>query len=187
MRKTVLKGITIAAVGSLMTVGVASAELISGEISISGGFDITGGTDLSDATGLQFTNGDDDSGILLVMSTSGDFATLDFGATGTIYNFEFDSFVSGFTLWTIDGFTFTLETLSIDDQSTTDLDLSGTGYISYAGYDDTPGVWNFSGQTITGATFSWSSTNSTVPEPATLLLFGTGVAGLAGASRRKKD
>ncbi len=188
MRKSVLTSFTIAAVGSLMTVGVAYADLISGEISIVGGFEATGGTDLSDATGLHFTNGNEDSGSLIVMSTTGDFTSLTYGTTGTIYDFDFDSISSaGFTLWTIGDFTFTLENLTVDDQSVSDLDLSGTGYLSYLDYEDTYGVWNFSANTVTGQTFSWSSTTSAVPEPATMLLFGIGLAGISSMSRRKQN
>jgi hypothetical protein len=190
MSKALLKRIAIATVGSLMMTGVAYADLISGEISIVGGFTTTGGTDLSDATGLHFTGGDDDSGSFYVVSTYGDDFDGLLGTTGTIYDFDFDSITSeGFTLWTIGEFTFTLESLSVDDQSLTDLDLSGTGYLSYDGYEDTYGEWNFSGNTVTGQTFSWSSTTSAneVPEPATMLLFGTGIAGLAASNRRKKN
>lgn len=183
MKKIVLKSLATFAVGFVMTAGVASAELISGEVSISGGFEPTGGTDLSSATGLEFTeitNGY----TLVVTGTTGNFSEID-DTYGTISDFLFSD--SDFILWEIDGFTFTLETISIDTQNATDLDLSGTGYISYAGYDDTPGAWNFSGQTVSGATFSWSSTNSAVPEPTTMLLFGTGIAGLASFRRRQKD
>jgi len=37
-----------------------------------------------------------------------------------------------------------------------------------------------------GAAFSFDATTSPVPEPATMLLFGTGLAGLAAVARRRK-
>ena len=46
---------------------------------------------------------------------------------------------------------------------------------------------NFSGATVGGSVSMVQTSTSPVPEPATMLLFGTGIAGLAAVGRRKRS
>ena len=62
--------------------------------------------------------------------------------------------------------------------------LSGTGTVTGAGFDPTPGNWAFSRQMANQATFSWLSSSVTIePVPAALWLFGSGMLAMTGISR----
>jgi len=72
------------------------------------------------------------------------------------------------------------------------LDITGDGFFTGTGYDRTPGFFEFTTQLVAGqstTTFSASGVTTgnppAVPEPASLALVGTGIAGVAGMLRRR--
>jgi hypothetical protein len=68
------------------------------------------------------------------------------------------------------------------------LDITGDGFFSVTGYDNTPGAFTFTTQLTPGqtsTTFSASALASPVPEPASLALVGSSLIGFAGMARRK--
>ncbi|WP_227545912.1 PEP-CTERM sorting domain-containing protein [Marinobacter fonticola] len=158
-----------------------------------------------DAREIQFqSQGDDTEDNASLVGVEGDFAnTLSIGDSGQFNDLVFNPpySVEGDSLWSFGDFSFALSSMEIVNQEETFLSLYGEGTLSSTleGYEDTDFVWSFSSDATgnNGGTFAFSSTAtenenpstdtpSEVPEPATLALFGLGLAGIGAAKGRKK-
>lgn len=173
-----LKQVSLLVATAILLAGRLNAIPITGEVHFMGTFTATGGTGLSDATGLSF-------GPAFVFTTTGDFGSLPFLTPATFNSFTFAplSPLGVDPLWTAGAFSFSLDSISIDLQSGTQLNLSGTGILQGPGdFEATPATWNFQGGGSAGLTFR--ANNSKVPDAGnTALLLGAALAGL-GACRR---
>lgn len=187
--KSILIGIT------LIASGAANAAFINGEISLDGGFtpvdSAWAATSLGSATGIDFDGGSGggapDGGTANVAQALGDLSGA-LGLTATMADFQFNPLSPNpVTVWSVDGFSFSMTSVANIFQNSTFLLLSGTGTVSKSGFETTAGTWDFSGQT-SGNTFSWSSSSAAaVPVPAAVWLFASGLLGMIGIARRKKS
>ncbi len=197
-----LVGLLVATVG-----GSAEAVMLQGEFSKTGVFEpfrCDGGVcvaaTLSTATSVDITQiaGVPTPGVpgpVVGGSATGDFLALGLnGALGTMRDFTFSGAgsaafptapIASFEVFGAIPLTFNLLTVALVSQGTNFLLLSGTGIFIVPGFDPTPGTFFFSGQTAGGASFSFSASQAAtgVPEPASMMLFGTAL--FAFAARRR--
>ncbi len=174
---------------SAMALAPSSAQAIpiTGDISFAGNWQPLDG--LGTPTTIDLAKQVDIIGdSAVVLSTSGDFASVAPFSTAVYNDFVIDPFIAVIPLWSVGGFTFDLTSIAIDTQTSTTLGLVGSGVLKAAGFDDTAGAYSFSGDG-TNMTFAFSSTSNTsalaIPEPESLVLLGLGLLVLGFAARRR--
>jgi hypothetical protein len=158
----------------------AKAASVTGAMTLGGAYTLDGGTDFTDASGLNLSN------VVSTSPASGSLGTTvtSSGIFGTVNTspLTYDPFTATANLLEIGGWQLDLGTLSIDSRTASALFLTGTGALSGNGFDLTQATWSLSAQ-ATGGTYSMTVT--AVAAPPVALLLGSGLIGLAGASRRK--
>ena len=196
--------IATALASTLLLVGMtnASAAFIQGDIAFGialgaswtpadNNLNTGAGITTSNADGVIFNDGANpsliDEGI--VTNVFGDYAGVALGTYVDFNDFVFDPLVPGTQLWTLNDagstYSFSISTITIVSQTSNTISLEGAGLASITGFDDTTGNFSLT-MNQNGQAFSFSSSASVVPIPASVWLFGTGLLGLVAVARRRK-
>lgn len=159
-----------------MSNGAFAATIsIGSEIGFIGTYTPTGGSGLGDATGLSFV-------AATVIIGSDDFAGQVGGAV-TVDDLALGG-PAGPLFTTAGGLSFTVTSLSVNYQTANALDFTATGIWSLAGFDDTAGTFEWTGDSLNGL-YTYSASGAVVPVPAAVWLFASGLAGLGLIRRRR--
>ena len=188
--KTLLAVLAIAFVSCGLLSQQAQATSITGEIQFAGTVEFNT-TDLSTATQVNtwFDVFGNPGVISVAFGNTGDFVGI---APGTFVTMAtpwiFNPSTPTPNFWSVGGFTFNLLSATVVTQTSTFLDITGTGIISGNGFTPTVGQFAFSVQNAGGgrhATFSFSANEVEVPDGgSTVALLGLALTGIEVLRRK---
>jgi len=180
---------TLLAIGAICAVvAQANAVMITGQIDMNGKATLNS-QNLAAATSASFSNVQ-----VGPAAATGSFAVIPLGTAVSYSAFTWNPItVPVIPLWTLNSggtWSFDLNSMTVVAQTSSFLNITGTGVLTATGYDPTPGVWSFSitvagGQSQANFDFNFVSTTASAPDGGlTMALMGFALVGVEGLRRR---
>jgi hypothetical protein len=190
LTKTIWAVIAAGLVTSTFSTQEAQAAHINGTIDFAGSvrFDSSALQNVTQVAQWRDVFGN--AGFSNVAATMGDFSSIPLGTQATMATpWIFNPSTNTPGLWSVGGFTFDLMSATVVDQTATFLNITGTGIITAAGFEDTAATWAFTVQNAGGNhdffSFSANSATQGVPDGGSAVaLLGIGL-GVIELIRRK--
>ena len=163
--------------------GVISFDLVAEWVDSNG----NGPSTIGDAGGVNVVDNE-----ATVETTTGSFTAISSGTVGFFDDFMFAPANTPIDpLWSVtDGgttFSFSLQSVTEEFQSDNFLSLSGWGWLTGTGFDDTFAKWTFSSDDASSTAFQIdASTSTAAPEPGMIGLLGLGMAAVGFATHRRR-
>ena len=190
--KTILAVLTIGALSCALFSQQAQATATSGNINFAGSVQFNT-TNLATATRVvTWFDANHNAGFSSVVGgATGDFSGIAAGTQATMAQpWIFNPSTPTPGLWSVAGFTFDLLSSTIVTQSSSFLNITGTGIITGNGFDPTAGTWAFSVQSAGGRrlvefSFSANANDNGVPDGGSAVaLLGLALTGIEVLRRK---
>jgi hypothetical protein len=192
LTKTILAVLAAGLVTSALSTQEAQAAKINGKIDFAGAtqFDSKSLANATRVVKWRDVNGN--LGFSNVADVTGNFSSIALGTQATMAtSWIFSPSTPTPGLWSVGGFTFNLLSSTVVTQTSTFLNITGTGIISGNGFDPTEGTWAFTSQnaggthTGTHTFFSFSANAASVPDGGSAVaLLGMGLGVIEFVRRR---
>jgi hypothetical protein len=177
-------------IAALTAILIAIAIVAAEAAPITGSIDF-GGTVTFDTNSLATATRVNTWNSAFVLQDSGSFSGIPPGTNVTMSApWIFNPSTATPSLWSVGGFKFDLANSTIVSQTTTFLNITGTGTISGNGFDPTPGTWSFTSSDSNGSpqsSFGFQAQSTAVPESSSVILFGIGLSGAAFLRARTRS
>jgi hypothetical protein len=189
MKKTILAVLVMGALSCGLFSQQAQAAHINGTISFIGAVDFDHPVGTATTVNQFYSAISHIAGFSTVFNTTGDFSAITPGTLATMsVPWQFNPSMATPGLWSVGGFSFDLMSATVVTQLPNFINISATGVIHGAGFEDTAGTFTFTVTDNRRFNVGFVAVGRAVPDGGTtVMLLGLGISALGMARRFLKS